>query len=271
MSPAAQSGIAKTRDGISIHYTLHGSPHPGRPRLALIHSLGMSGQVWTDVVRNLADQAYVLTYDCRGHGASTKASEPYRLEMFGDDLADLLTQIGWERAHVAGASLGGSVALQFAALHPQKLQSLGLIDTTAWYGADAAEKWEWRAKEAEEKGLPALSNFQTTRWFSDAFREAGGEPVERCRNIFLANETHCFASTCRMLGAFDLRHTLAAIRVPTAIVVGEQDYATPPEMARQLEAGIAGATLQIIPQARHLTFVEKPEVIAQMLARLIGA
>ena len=60
------------------------------------------------------------------------------------------------------------------------------------------------------------------------------------------------------------------LRVPAEIVVGEQDYATPPEMARALEALLAGSHLEVIAGARHSTAVEVPEVIAAMLRRLLA-
>jgi 3-oxoadipate enol-lactonase len=265
-----QSGDAKTRDGIAIHYALYGTDAPAKPRLVLIHSLGMSGVVWQHVLELLGDRVTALAIDCRGHGSSTKAPAPFHLASFANDLADVMDQVGWKSAHVAGGSLGGSVALQFAIANPGRVQTLGLIDTTAWYGADAPQKWDWRAKEAEEKGLPALIEFQKTRWFSDAFREKHPELVERYAQVFLANTVACFAATCRMLGAFDLRAGLAGLHMPVAIIVGEEDYATPPEMARALEQGIAGSTLQIIPKARHLTFIERSDVISEYLLRLIA-
>ena len=270
MAHPKQSGNASVRDGATLHYTIHGTAGPKKPRIVLVHSLGMNEVVWDSVVEALADRAVLLTYDCRGHGASTKVPGSYQLEMFANDLADLLTHVGWESAHVVGGSLGGSVSLQFAILYPSRVQTLGLIDTTAWYGPEAKERWEWRANEALQKGLPGLIDFQQTRWFTDRFREEHPERVAPCREAFLANDVSCFAATCRMLGAFDLRSGLAGLRMPVAILVGVEDYATPPEMARQLEAGIAGATLQIIPQARHLTFVEHPEVIVEALTKLIG-
>src|SRR5688572_26314451 len=120
MTQKTSEGKAKVRDGTMIDYTLHGEGGPSQPRIALIHSLGMTGSVWDDVVAQLAGRAQVLTYDCRGHGASTKAPGPYKLETFANDLADLLTHVGWQSAHIAGGSLGGSVALQFAALYPER-------------------------------------------------------------------------------------------------------------------------------------------------------
>ena len=262
-------GAAVTRDGITLHYTCHGDHAPSRPRIVLVHSLAMNREVWQAVAERLVSEATVLTYDCRGHGASTQAPAPYRVETFANDLADLLTQVGWDSAHLAGASMGGSVALQFAVSYPQRVRTLGLVDTTAWYGAEAADRWSWRAQEAQSKGLAGLLKFQQTRWFTDKFREQCPDLVALCSNAFLSNSVACFAATCGMLGAFDLRQQLASLHMPTAVVVGEEDYATPPDMARVLKDGIAGATLLIVPNARHLTFVERPDVVAKALSELM--
>ena len=229
----------------------------------------MKGLVWDNVVEHLVPRITVLTYDCRGHGASTKMPGPYRLETFANDIEDLLNHLHWSAAHVAGASLGGNVALQFAILNPTRVQSLGLIDTTGWYGAEAAANWESRARTAEENGLAALTEFQLSRWFSDAFRANHPDTVGQCRFIFLGNDVPSYAASCRMLGAFDLRPKLAGLHVPTAIIVGEDDYATPVAMSRVLQNGIAGATLHIVPHSRHLTFIEHPGVIAQALTEIV--
>jgi 3-oxoadipate enol-lactonase len=71
-----------------------------------------------------------------------------------------------------------------------------------------------------------------------------------------------------MLGSADLRRSLAAIRVPTAVLVGEEDYATPLAMAQALHEGIAGSTLSVLKGARHLTPLERPDEVAAELRRL---
>jgi 3-oxoadipate enol-lactonase len=264
-----RDGTVTTSDGITLPYTVYGNDSTTRPRLVLIHSLAMSRLLWKPVAERLASRATILTLDCRGHGDATKASGPYRLEDFASDLAQLMDHLGWAKAYVAGASMGGSVALQFAVSYPSRVLGLGLIDTTAWYGAEAKQRWEWRAHEAEEKGLGALIDFQQTRWFTDKYREQNTEEGARCRSIFLAGAVSSFAATCRMLGDFDLRSKLSGLEMPTAVVVGDEDYATPPDMARVLQSGIPGATLQVIPAARHLTFVERPDVVADALSELL--
>lgn len=260
---------ARARDGTGIAYRLDGDARSER-RIVLVHSLAMDHRFWSPVAALLADDFHVLTYDCRGHGASGKAPGPYSVELFARDLADLLDHVGWSQAVVAGASMGGSVALAFASLFASRVAALGLIDTTAWYGADAAGKWAERAAKAEAEGLGALVAFQKTRWFADAFREEHPGLVDACVQTFVANDVACFAATCAMLGSFDLRAALPSLRMPVAIVVGSEDYATPPAMAEVLHAGIPAASFTLLEGARHLTPLERTDAIVDVLRALVA-
>jgi 3-oxoadipate enol-lactonase len=269
MSTTTTASNAVVRDGARIGYTLRTGAGK-RPRIALLHSLAMNRDFWAPVAELLAPHADVLTYDCRGHGASDKPAGPFTVAQFAADLADLLDHVGWGSSAVAGASMGGSVALGFAAAYGSRVDALGLVDTTAWYGEDAPQKWGERADKARQEGLQALVGFQQTRWFGDAFRAQHPELVDACVSTFLGNDVAAFTATCAMLGAFDLRAALPRLIMPAAVVVGEEDYATPVPMAQVLHQGIAGSSFQIIPGARHLTPLERPDVIADVLARLIS-
>jgi len=184
-----------------------------------------------------------------------------------DDLAAVLDTLGWQSASVAGASMGGCVALAFAARHPARVRGLGLIDTTATYGP-APAVWEERATKALEGGMAALVDFQKTRWFSDAFREAEPTRVAAAIDVFLANDVVAYAESCRMLGQCDLRAALPNFAIPTQIVVGEEDYATPIAMAEAMASAIPDAELTILKAVRHFTPLEVPEKVAAVLARL---
>ena len=130
-SPVGVESIP-VRDGTRLAYRL--SKGNGSGRVVLIYSLAMDGSFWDRVAPLLKDHADVLVYDCRGHGQSDKPEGPYTIELFADDLADLLDRIGWRSATVCGASMGGSVAIAFAAAYPERVDGLGLFDTTCWYG-----------------------------------------------------------------------------------------------------------------------------------------
>ncbi len=256
----------KVRDGKQLAYKVHGRARDAAP-LVLIHSLAMDHTFWNAVAPVLSEATAVLTYDCRGHGQSDKPEGPYRVEQFAEDLADLLDCLGWRSAVVAGASMGGCITLAFAAAYPTRAAGLGLFDTTAWY--NAPDKWEERAATAEAKGLEAMLEFQTTRWFTDAFRASRKDVLDAAVAVFLANPARCYAQTCRMLGACNLTDALPRLKTPVRIAVGEEDYATPVAMSEALHRGIAGSTLTVIPNARHLTPLECPERIIAELQKLL--
>ena len=262
------AGRAKVRDGTEIAYTLYRNADSDQ-RAVLVHSLAMDQNFWKPVAEQLVRRASILLYDCRGHGESGKPPGQYTVGLFGDDLADLLAHVGWNSALVAGASMGGAVAIQFAGVHPERTAGLGLIDTTAWYGPTAPKDWEARAERALKNGLEELVEFQTTRWFSGAYLAAKPKVARQCVQTFLRNDVQAYAQTCRMLGAFDGRNQLDGLRMPTSIVVGEEDYATPRAMAEAMHGSIAGSTLTVIPSVRHLTPIECPELIAGDLGRLL--
>jgi 3-oxoadipate enol-lactonase len=271
MPAAAQKNSTFTlSDRATIAYTLSAAPRPGAPRLVLTHSLALDRSVWDGVIRHLQTEADILSYDCRGHGRSDRRAKRFTAELFANDLAELLDDVGWENATIAGCSMGGCVALAFAGLYPARADALGLIDTTAWYGPDAAVKFKERADAARAKGMAALFDFQATRWFSDGFRASHPEVLERALAVFVATDLDCYAATCALLGDVDVRAHLRTFRMPVAIVVGEEDYATPIDMARQLHESIPQSTLTVLPRARHLTPIEHPDAIASELRALLG-
>lgn len=260
--------IFKTSDSCPIAYTIHSARVPNAPRIVLIHSLALDASIWDGVAAKLADRAEILTYDCRGHGRSGRPAGPFTTELFARDLAELLDHVGWQKVLLAGCSMGGCVAQAFAGQYPSRVDGIALIDTTAWYGEDAPKTWRERAATAQAKGLAGMVDFQTTRWFGDVFRAAHPELVNAAVRVFLANDLDCYAAACILLGDADLRHFLPQFEMPVAVIVGEEDYATPIAASRQLHEAIPHSTLTILPKARHLTPMECPDLIATQLLAL---
>lgn len=233
--------------------------------LLLLHSLALDRRVWDALVPTLRRRRPVVTVDLRGHGSSPPSSES-TIEQMADDVAATLDAAGIEQVAVAGLSLGGSVAQAFASRHADRIVALALIDTTAWYGPDAAQQWGQRAAKAHASGMRSLSGFQLDRWFSDRFRQ---DHPQLCRDLlerFARNDLASYEATCRALGAFDLRDRVAAVRVPTLVIVGSEDPATPPSHARDLAERIPDASLHVLDGARHLTPIERPEEVGGLLA-----
>jgi len=269
MTSAIRDGEFQTSDGVTIAFTHHPRPRPDAPRLALIHSLALDRSVWDGVVAVMRADTEVLTYDCRGHGRSGRLATAFNTGLFARDLAELLDHVGWPSAAVGGCSMGGCVAMAFAGAAPERVSGLGLIDTTSWYGAAAATEFRARAEAARAGGLAGLVDFQIPRWFSGAFVHSHPDVVARTIRIFVANDFECYAQSCALLADADLRRFLPAFRMPVSIVVGEEDQATPPAMARQLHEAIPQSTLDTIPGARHLTPIECPDRISAALGTVL--
>ena len=235
--------VATARDGTRLAYALHGQ---GTNGVVLIHSLAMDRGFWQPVAERLAGHAPVLVYDCRGHGESDKPAGPYTVELFARDLADLLDHVGWTSALVAGASMGGCIALAFAAAYPARTAALGSSTpppgtaprrrSSGPSAVHARRRRGWRRWSSSRRRAGSATNF------------APGEPqvVQHSVDVFLRNDVQAYVETCRMLGAADLRAALPAMTMPTAIVVGEEDYATPVAMAEAMHRSIEGSTLTVL-------------------------
>lgn len=256
-------------DGAFIHYQ-HYQHAPGDLCVVLVHSLALDHQFWRLVAPAIANTAPVICVDVRGHGQSSKTPGPYSIGLFAQDIRDVVRALGYRKAVVAGASLGGCVALQFGIDHPGLTAALALIDTTAWYGPTAPSDWGKRAEKARTEGLASMVPFQATRWFSEQFRQQHPQLLQQCVETFLANDIEAYGNTCRALGAFNASGQLAQVTAPTAIVVGSDDYAAPVSMSQAMHDSIRGSTLTIIPDACHLTPVEAPGAIIEALEQLLA-
>lgn len=231
----------------------------------LLHSLAMSGDMWQYAVADgwLADRT-VLAVDVRGHGHSTWDGNQFTIDEAADDLVRVLDQLGHEQSDVIGLSMGGSIAMTFAAAHPGRVRRLALCDTTAYYGDDAVATWEQRATAAVSKPREHLIPFQVSRWFSDDYMRLQPTGVNRMVRVFLATNPEVHAAACRALGSLDAREAITSIAHETLIIVGSEDYATPPEMAKAAGKAIATSTVEIVDGARHFGVIESADIRSRL-------
>lgn len=240
--------------------------------LVLLHPLAMSAALWQPVAPALRESVDVIAVDARGHGDSDWDGEPFSVEDMADDLAALLDALQLPVVDIAGLSMGGCTALSFALRHPDRMRRLVLADTTACYGpaGERQRRWEERAQRILAVDRRELLDFQLDRWFTDGFRAAAPDVVDHAVSVFLGTDSQAHAAACRALGAFDVEAALGDVRAETLVLVGEQDYATPPSMARTLAEGISAARLRVIDACRHMSLIERPEIWAD-IARHLGA
>jgi pimeloyl-ACP methyl ester carboxylesterase len=250
------------RAGFVTAYTVEGAGPP----LLLIHGVGATRDNWDGVVAALSGRFTTIRLDLRGHGASSKPPGPYSAALFADDARALLDHLGVGQCQVAGHSLGATVALRLTLDAPDRVERLALLSAAAGRTEEERQRVLERLAIVEH-GIPG-EHFRRSlpRWFSDEFRAANPELLERYAARNMENDPRAYAAAYHVLATTDLADEAAGIRVPTLIVTGEGDLGSNPRMAQLLHARISGSRLEILPGVRHAILIEAPGRVALLLA-----
>lgn len=240
------------------------------PPLVLLHCLGVDHHFW-DFAAELARDYTLISYDLPGHGRSRIPSGPYTIEDLSAQLGELLARHKIARAHIAGISLGGLIAQQFAATNPASVDHLILIDTTPRYTDELRAMWAQRAAAARSTGVQALVDGLLKIWFTPQSVADNTEAVRYVRAALEKSSGEGYALACEALAAADLRAAAAKISAPTLVICGDDDIPSFLDAARWLEANIKGAHLAWLANARHASVIERPsEALAIMRKFLRG-
>jgi pimeloyl-ACP methyl ester carboxylesterase len=234
------------RDGVKIHYEVHGSGPP----LILTHGYSSTSDMWGGQVDALSKHHELVLWDMRGHGQSDYPEDPkaYSEALTVADIAALLDEVGAGSAIVGGLSLGGYMSLAFYRAHPERVRALLIIDTGPGFKKDdARDVWNRRAlataERFEREGLSVLKTASRER-STVSHRDASG-----------------LARAARgMLTQRDARviEFLPAIKVPSLVMVGADD--TPFLAASDyMAAKIPGAMKIVIPSAGHAVNIDQPQ------------
>ena len=246
---------------VALHQQITGET--GAPAVLLLNTLGGTLEMWERQLPVLADQFMVIRCDTRGHGESPVPPGPYVLDDLVDDTVALLDNLGIQRAHVAGVSLGGMVAMRLAARNPERVDRVALLCTSAHM--PPPEAWAERAATVRAKGTAAIADMIASRWLTDAHQAADPQLARYLRDMLASTPADGYAACCDAIRVMDLRDDLAAITAPTVVVSGADDPSTPLEHQETIAAGIAGSRLVVIPDCAHLSPVDQPEAVNAVL------
>lgn len=234
------------RDGVAIHYEVHGSG----PALLLTHGFSSTSAMWQGQIDSLARDRTLILWDMRGHGRSDYPDDPkaYSEALTVGDMAAILTAVGAERAIIGGLSLGGYMSLAFCRAHPERVRALLIIDTGPGFKKDdARDAWNKRAYDTanrfESEGLDVLKS---------ASRERSTVSHRDARGLALAARGMLTQRDAKVM------ELLPDIKVPSLIVVGADD--TPFLAASDyMAAKIPGARKVVIPSAGHAVNIDQPQ------------
>ncbi len=238
-------------DGCALACTVEGPADA--PAVLLSPSLGTTMAMWDGQAAHLAGRWRVIRYDPRGHGGSNAPPGAYGLDRLARDAVELLDGLGIASAAFCGLSMGGMVGQRLGVVAPDRFPRLVLACTSAYMGPPSA--WQGRIEAVAQGGMEAVADAVVARWFTPGFRERDPAAVARVRAMLAATSPQGYAGCCAALRDMDQRATARLISVPTLVITGAQDPATPPRDGRRLADAIPGAR-HLELDAAHLANIE---------------
>jgi len=241
-------------NGTELNYRIDG--RHGAPTLFFSNSLGTNLGMWDEQVRMLAGTFRIIRYDSRGHGLSDAPEGDYTMEVLARDALGLMDYLEVDKTFYCGLSMGGMIGQWLGANVPERIGKLVLSNTSSYM--EPKDLWDQRIAAAlSASGMDGLVDAVTERWFTRGFIERQPDEVDRIRQMILTTPARGYAGCCAAIRDMDQRDILAGITVPTMVIVGDQDPATPPDHGEFIASSIPGARLWNIENAAHLSNVEQ--------------
>lgn len=248
---------------IALHFREDGDPD-GRP-LVFLNSLGTDFRIWDEVVGLLPGGFRIIRFDQRGHGLSDCPPGPYSMGALVTDAEHLLDHLEVRGATIVGLSIGGMISQGLAVKRPDMVRAMVLSNTAVKIGT--TEMWAERAAAVRAEGVAALSDAILERWFTSTFRK--GSEIGLWRNMLERQPPEGYAASAEAIAGTDLMTPTSGLNLPTLVIAGSEDGATPPDLVRETAELIQGARLHLIRAAGHIPCVEAPEAYAAILIEFL--
>lgn len=239
----------------------HAELGEGTP-VVLLHAFPLSRRMWQFQYDGLTTQMRLVTPDLPGFGQSALSADPPDLGVMADGVLALLDRLELDDVVLGGLSMGGYVAMEILRRRPDRVRALVLADTKASADADAAAANRRRMADVLEDGrnTRVLVHDVLPTVVGDTTREEHPETVTWLREIVEETDPLGAAWAQRAMAARrDSFDTLRVVRVPTLVVVGEEDALSPRSDAEAMADAVPGAELVVLQRAGHLSAVEAPD------------
>ena len=239
------------------------------PPLVLIHGIGASRHSFDGLVTRLKPHYRTIAYDLRGHGKSPLPKPPYTLDDLVDDLEALRAELGIEKAHFAGHSLGGMIGPAYARRYPGRVLTLGLLSTAAFRTADDSARVKGVVAAMREKGIPPVLEALKDRWFTPEFAAAKPDVISRRMQQVIDCDPAVFLSVFDIYAETEMAPWIGELTAPSLVLTGENDGGCPPRLNQLIAKALPNSELVILQGLRHAILLEAPEKVAgPMLAFL---
>lgn len=242
-----------------------------RKPIIFVHGFPYDHTMWDKQIDHLKDKYYCVTYDIRGLGSSAVGDGQYTMESYVDDLFKIIAELELTKPALCGLSMGGYISFRAVERSLETFGSLILCDTRA--EADTDEGKLGRAskiKQINEEGIEAFVNSFVPTCFAQDTIDNRSDLFQGVLNKCKANDpVGVKGALIAMLSRTDTTNYLSKIEIPTLIIVGENDALTPPVVMKTLHMNIPNSKFVIIPKAGHMTPIEEPEAVNEVIERFL--
>ena len=263
------SGFAHA-DGADIHYRVSGT---GGQTLVLVNGVGDDLDAWANQVDDfVAADLRVVSFDNRGVGRSSQPPGPYTSRQMAADLKAVVADLGLARFHLAGVSMGGVIAQEYAVAHPGDLASVVFANTFAVADPFTRAAFETWAMVAETAGMPVMMRQQAPWIYSPFFYE---QYPERVAELIAGAQAStqpaaAFAAQMAALGGHDCADRIGAVTTPALVIAAVDDIIIRPELSRRLLQALPNASWSLVPGG-HAAFWEDPGPWNQAVIEFVQA
>lgn len=235
--------------------------------LVLLHGFPLNRQIWRPIVPLLEKKCRLIIPDLRGFGESPQEVEDYSMRLLAADVHQLLDRLNIEKAVIAGHSMGGYVALEFAHAYPHRIKGLALVASQA--DADSPERRQARlitAREVRSRGIRYISEGMPSKLSAyEAIQTQLSQIISACSVPVVV------AALKAMADRRDANEWLPEIQVPLLAIAGGKDQLIPVEKAYSLIKLVNKGWVIEIPEVGHMPMMESPQKTADALFQLICA
>lgn len=262
-------------NGIETYYERRGDGPP----IVFIHGAIVDHSQWDPQLEALSSDNTTVGYDVRGHGRTGGSSvERYTMELFAEDLDELLTGLDLDSPVLCGLSMGGCIAQAYAARHPDRIAGLVLADTFGSEILDWRERLQFLTLKSTIPPVRLVGYERVERflvWFQERIQGKGisgdYEQIERLRENAPKMATDEFAKVITALTTFhETDIDLSAITVPTLVLYGEHDAGFIRRHATKFGADIPHATVRVVPEGGHASNLDNPDFVTSALREFLA-
>jgi 3-oxoadipate enol-lactonase len=242
-------------NGIRMTYDVAGAENA--PPVVLHHPLATNLSIWDELTAALLPKYRVVRFDARGHGQSEAPKGAYTFETLAADVVSLMDHLRIGRAQYLGLSMGGMVGQYLGLLHADRFTSLQLVSTTSRIPDEMKHLWVDRVTVAREKGMASQVEPAMQRWITEENRKKPSL-VARLTKMIETTPLEGYAGWCQCIHGLNVTDRLKGITLPTRVIVGKADPATPVAASEVIHREIKGSDLVIMPNVSHMLQSEDP-------------